>query len=218
MNCYLCDSHMPLQVTWRSIFFNELEEVICKRCRTGFERTVAGCPLCNARGEGKCLDCCKWETTEYEGIIDSGKSLYHYNPAMKEYLHQYKFLQDVVLSKVFAALLKEQLCGHSSVIVPIPMNEAKLKARTFSQVDRLLDAASVPYTHLLGKNEVGVGDKLKAERMALQDVFWWNGKPVPEKVLLFDDLYTTGSTMRLAAKVLKDKGAKEIKMLTLIRA
>ncbi|MDJ0330563.1 ComF family protein [Planococcus sp. S3-L1] len=218
MNCYLCDSHMPLQVTWRSIFFNELEEVICKRCRNSFERTVAGCPLCSARVEGKCLDCCEWETTEYKGIIDSGKSLYHYNSAMKEYLHQYKFLQDVALSEVFATLLKEQLRDHSSVIVPIPMNEAKLRVRTFSQVDRLLDAASIPYTQLLGKSEVGIGDKPKLERMALQDVFWWNGKPVPEKILLFDDVYTTGSTMRLAAKVLKDKGAKEIKMMTLIRA
>ncbi|MBT2570446.1 ComF family protein [Planococcus sp. ISL-110] len=137
---------------------------------------------------------------------------------MKEFLHQYKFLKDAVLSEVFATVLKEELRSQKSVIVPIPMNEKKLKERTFSQVDRLLDSASVPYTHLLGKNEVGLGGKSKSERMALQDVFWWNGNPMPEKVLLFDDLYTTGSTMRMAAKVLKEKGVKEIKVLALIRA
>ncbi|EGA89236.1 late competence protein [Planococcus donghaensis MPA1U2] len=137
---------------------------------------------------------------------------------MKEYLHRYKFLQDVILSEVFVKVLQETLRNEKSVIVPIPMNEEKLKKRTFAQVDRLLDAAGIPYIHLLGKNEVGLGGKSKAERTALQDVFWWNGKPVPEKVLLFDDLYTTGSTLRLAAKVLKEKGAKEIKVVTLIRA
>ncbi|WP_223634033.1 ComF family protein [Planococcus sp. 4-30] len=218
MNCYLCDRMMLPHVSWRSIFFNELEEVICLRCRAGFERTAAGCPICSAPGEGKCLNCSQWETTEYAGVIDSGKSLYRYNHAMKEFLHQYKFLKDVVLSEVFASVLKEECSKQNSVIVPIPMNDVKLKERTFPQVDRLLDAASIPYTHCLGKNEVGLGEKSKSERMALQDVFWWNGQAVPEKILLFDDLYTTGSTMRLAAKVLKEKGAKEIKILTLIRA
>lgn len=218
MNCYLCDRLMVAQVSWRSIFLNELAEVICLRCRASFERTTAGCSICSAPGDGKCLNCIKWETTEYAGLIDSGKSLYRYNQAMKEYLHQYKFLKDVVLSEVFAAVLKEEAGSQKSVIVPIPMNNIKLKERTFPQVDRLLDAASIPYAHCLGKNEVGLGEKSKSERMALQNVFWWNGQPVPEKILLFDDLYTTGSTMRLAAKVLKEKGAKEIKILTLIRA
>lgn len=218
MNCYLCERDIPLQVSWRSILFNELEEVICGRCQSSFERIAGGCPFCSASGEGKCLDCCDWETTEYSGVIDSGKSLYSYNPAMKEFLHQYKFLKDEVLSAVFAAVLKEELRSQKSIIVPIPMNENKLKERTFPQVDRLLDSALIPYTHLLGKSEVGLGGKTKSERMASKDVFWWNGSPIPEKVLLFDDLYTTGSTMRLAAKVLKEKGVKEIKVLALIRA
>lgn len=218
MKCYLCERAMPLQVTWRSIFLNEREDVVCLRCQTEFERIKTGCPICSAVGNEKCLDCCKWEKTEYAGLIDSGKSLYRYNPAMKEYLHRYKFLQDVILSEVFVEVLQEELSNEKSIIVPIPMNEEKLKQRTFAQVDRLLDAAGIPYTHLLGKNEVVLGGKSKAERTALQDVFWWNGQPVPEKVLLFDDLYTTGSTLRLAAKVLKGKGAKEIKVLTLIRA
>ena len=218
MNCYLCDQYMPPQVSWRSIFFNELEEVVCPRCRAGFEHAVRGCPICSAPGEGKCLDCCEWEKTEYAGMIDAGESLYRYNTAMKEYLHQYKFLKDIVLSQVFAVDLRQALYTQKSVIVPIPMNDNKLKERTFPQVDRLLDSAALPYTHLLGKNEVGLGEKSKSERMALQDVFWWNGIAVPEKVLLFDDLYTTGSTMRLAAKVLRDQGVKEIKILSLIRA
>ncbi|WP_238323724.1 ComF family protein [Planococcus donghaensis] len=218
MECYLCDREIPLQVTWRGIFFNEREEVVCFKCQTKFERVKAGCPICNAVGDAKCPDCWDWEETEYAGLIDSGRSLYHYNPAMKEYLHRYKFLQDVVLSEVFSTIIHAELRNEKSVIVPIPMNEEKLKARTFSQVDRLLDAASIPYTHLLEKNEVSLGGKSKMERLALQDVFWWNGKPVPEKILLFDDLYTTGTTLRIAAKVLKEKGAKTIKILTLIRA
>lgn len=218
MNCYLCDRDLPRQANWRSIFLTELEAVICNRCRGSFEQTEAGCHFCGFPGAEICSDCSHWEKTPYAGVIDSGKSLFRYNSAMKDYLHQYKFLKDVVLAEVFAPVLREELRSQKAVIVPIPMNENKLKERTFPQVDRLLDAASLPYVHLLGKNEVGLGGKSKAERLAMQDVFWWNKKPVPEKVLLFDDLYTTGSTMRLAAKALKAEGVKEITILTLIRA
>lgn len=217
MNCYLCDQRMPSQVSWRSIFLNELREVVCLRCRADFEHAAPGCPICSAPGEGKCFDCCEWETTDYAGLIDAGKCLYRYNAAMKEYLHQYKFLKDIVLSQVFAADLREALRNQHSMIVPIPMNDNKLKERTFPQVDRLLDSAALSYTHLLEKKEIRLGGKSKSDRLALQDVFWWNGTPVPEKVLLFDDLYTTGSTMRLAAQVLKEQGVKEIKILSLIR-
>ena len=218
MNCYLCDRDMLRQANWRSVFLNELEEVICSRCRGSFERLEKGCRFCGASGAGICIDCSKWEATAYAGLIDSGKSLFRYNSPMKEYLHQYKFLKDVVLAEVFAPVLREEMRSQKAVIVPIPMNENKLKERTFPQVDRLLDAASLPYVHYLGKTEVRLGGKSKADRIALEDIFWWNGKPVPEKVLLFDDLYTTGSTMRLAAKALKARGVKEITILTLIRA
>ncbi|WP_225218319.1 ComF family protein [Planococcus wigleyi] len=218
MNCYLCERDMPLQANWRSLFLNDLEEVICSRCRSSFERLEKGCRICGGLGTDICSDCSKWETTAYAGVIDSGKSLFRYNPAMKEYLHQYKFLKDIVLAEVFAPVLREELRSQKAVIVPIPMNENKLKERTFPQVDRLLDAASLPYVYYLGKNEVRLGGKSKADRIASEDVFWWNGKPVPEKVLLFDDLYTTGSTMRMAAKALKAEGVKEITILALIRA
>lgn len=218
MNCYLCDHPILLQVTWRSIFSNEPAQVICTRCQAGFERLPTGCPICGAKGKGKCHDCVQWDTTSYAGVLDSGTSLYDYNVAMRDYLHRYKFLQDVVLAEVFASVLKDHFQKQKSVIVPIPMNKEKLKRRTFSQVDQLLEAASVSYTHLLEKNEVVLGGKTKEQRLALKDVFCWNGQPVPEKIVLFDDLYTTGSTMRLAANVLKEHGATEINILTLIRA
>ncbi|WP_367281281.1 ComF family protein [Planococcus liqunii] len=51
----------------------------------------------------------------------------------------------------------------------------------------------------------------------MENLFTWNGETVPKKLVLVDDLYTTGTTLRHAAKTLKDAGAEEIRIWTLIR-
>ena len=40
---------------------------------------------------------------------------------------------------------------------------------------------------------------------------------IPKKVLLVDDVYTTGTTIHLAAKALKEMGVEEVESLTLFR-
>ncbi|WKA52979.1 phosphoribosyltransferase family protein [Planococcus liqunii] len=97
------------------------------------------------------------------------------------------------------------------------MHAGKLIERTFPQVDRLLDAAEINYRHFLIKRDSVQGTKTKKERMAVENLFTWNGETVPKKLVLVDDLYTTGTTLRHAAKTLKDAGAEEIRIWTLIR-
>jgi competence protein ComFC len=218
MDCYLCGRTMLTPPSWRGIFLNELAEVACSVCRSKFEKIRGdGCAICGVPGEGLCQDCRAWEATEYARTVQSGRSLYRYNEAMQAYLHQYKFLQDVVLAEVFAAELQKELRHSKSAIVPIPMHPEKLKSRTFSQVDCLLDAAGIPYTHLLLKRETVQGKKSRQERLSSSALFSWNGKDIPKKVILVDDLYTTGTTMRHAAKALKEAGAEEISLFSLIR-
>lgn len=218
MNCYLCDNRLDLKPSWRDLFFMDPEEIICVNCRSSFERNGIGCTICGAVGPEICGECSHWETTDFRGVIDSGKCLYIYNEAMKNYFHQFKFLQDVVLAEVFAEELAKAVKKTKAIAVPVPMNPAKLKKRTFAQVDRMLDAGRVDYIHLLDKNEEVQGEKTKAERMATRGLFSWNGNPVPKNIVLVDDMYTTGTTLRLAAKLLKEAGAETVSFVALIRA
>lgn len=219
MNCYLCDQLLRFVPSWRGIFLHELPEVLCRECRSGFLKLdKTGCRLCSKPGEGECRDCLFWEAHGYQGLIRSGTSLYSYNEAMKNWFHQYKFLKDVVLAEVFANDLKGILANESAAIVPIPLHPEKLYERSFSQVDQLLVSAGVPYSHLLEKCGDTLGEKNRQQRIATQQLFRLNGEPVPQEILLVDDLYTTGTTMRHAAKTLKQGGAQNIRMLTLIRA
>lgn len=219
MNCYLCDQAMRHEPTWRSLFFNDMVESVCVACKAEFIKVPEpSCRICGHPNVELCCDCLEWEHTEFAGMIQSGSSLYLYNEAMKTYLHQYKFLQDVILADVFARELHEALHRSKAILVPIPMNAGKLKKRTFSQVDELLIAANLPYLHLLTKTEQVQGKKNRLERLESDKLFEWNGKAVPDNLVLIDDLYATGTTMRHAAKELILAGAKEIHLFTLIRA
>ncbi|MFD1031229.1 ComF family protein [Metaplanococcus flavidus] len=218
MNCYLCGNKLELNPSWRDLFFLDKLETICRGCREAFEPIIAGCRICGAGGSELCSECSRWETTEFGGLIDFGKTLYTYNPAMKEYLHQFKFLQDAILSEVFAEELAVAIKKTIAVVVPIPMNPLKLKVRTFAQVDTMLQAGGVGFLHLLHKNEEVQGEKTREERLETRGLFTLNGTPVPKKVVLVDDMYTTGTTLRLAAKLLKEAGAEEVGFVALIRA
>lgn len=218
MNCYLCGNQLEANPSWRDLFFLDKPETICHSCREAFEAIHGGCRICGASGVELCSECSLWESTEFGATIDSGKCLYAYNPAMKEYLHQYKFLQDAVLAEVFADELAKAVKKTRAVAVPIPMNPLKLKVRTFAQVDSILEAGRVDFLHLLHKNEEVQGEKTREERLETRGLFALNGTQVPKKIVLVDDMYTTGTTLRLAAKVLKEAGAEEITFVALIRA
>ncbi|MGO1057939.1 ComF family protein [Planococcus sp. FY231025] len=218
MICLLCGNESHVLPSWRSLFCNDIEETVCKNCKGRFEKTGPGCRKCGLPGNEECRDCLKWETTRFSGIVHSGRSLYVYNEAMKAFLHQYKFLQDAALSTVFAADLNSALKKEKAIIVPIPMKRENLEERTFAQVDLALEAAQLPYVHLLRKTGGVQGKKNRAERMAAENLFAWNSTAVPKRIILFDDLYTTGTTMHHAAKVLKEAGAEEIQLFSMIRA
>ena len=218
MNCCLCNQKLQFIPSWRGIFLYEAPDVACAPCKNAFSKlTLPGCKYCGKEGEEKCQDCFYWEEHGYRELIESGKSLYRYNEAMKDWFHQYKFLKDVLLAQVFAKELREALANERAMIVPIPLNEEKLRERSFSQVDQLLLSANIPYKHLLEKCGDTLGTKTRLERMATQQLFRLNGEAVPKQLLLVDDLYTTGTTMRQAAKTLKEAGAESIRILSLIR-
>ncbi|AOV08519.1 ComF family protein [Sporosarcina ureilytica] len=197
--CLLCAAYLVSMPSWKSLVGLEEQEVICERCSNSFERT---------------------DIIDNSSEIAYITSLFTYNDAMKEYLHQFKFLQDIALAKVFRKEINEVLKSKTN-IVPIPMHPKKKLARTFAQVEALLDAANIPYINVLEKLDTGaMGEKTRRERLEMNPLFALKQEIQiqPETYTLIDDIYTTGTTLQHAAKVLKDAGAVRVEAVTLIRA
>ena len=197
--CLLCEKTLVSTPSWNALLGLDEQTIICLDCSNQFKHA---------------------DNIEEGTIIDRVTSLYSYNEAMREYLHQFKFLQDVALAGVFANELRKVL-KTGAIIIPIPMHPEKKIARTFAQVEELLKSAQVSYTDVLEKTDTAaMGEKTKEQRLAMPPLFKIKQdiKIKPETYILVDDIYTTGTTLRHAAAVLKEAGATRVEAVTLIRA
>lgn len=206
MTCLICGTLYQPQATWSKLFLYELDSSTCKRCFARFEISKSTIDITDFLG------------TPFEGAVDSVFCLYSYNEPMKEYLHQYKFLQDVALARVFSGKLQQVFQKIEGIVVPIPMHPKKLQVRTFSQVDELLNAAQIPFKQLITKTTPdSQGKKTKTERLKTTNLFEALQTIEATNYILFDDIYTTGATIHHAAKILKNAGAKRVDAITLIK-
>lgn len=206
VTCLICGNPYQSTPTWTKLFLYQLDSSTCTRCFEKFEISESTIDFTDFLG------------TLYEGAVDSVYTLYTYNEAMKEYLHQYKFLQDVALAKVFAQKLQQAFSAKEGIVIPIPMHPEKLVLRTFAQVDELLNAAQISYQHILTKTKSEAqGKKTKRERLKTTNLFEAIDNIEATNYILFDDIYTTGATIHHAAKVLKNAGAKRVDAITLIK-
>ncbi|MDM5246484.1 ComF family protein [Lysinibacillus sp. G4S2] len=187
--CLLCSRPLQSAISWKMLLTKHFQPTICDKCSARFEHSP------------------------------TATALYQYNDAMKDYLHQYKFLQDVALAKVFRQELHTRFENEKATIIPIPMHPLKQKERTFSHMEELLKAANISFRQLLEKTTAETqSSKNREQRIQAAPLFrLMAGVHVEHKeYLLFDDIKTTGTTLRHATEILLNAGARNVQSFTLI--
>jgi len=161
-------------------------------------------------------------------------------PLLKKLIHKFKYEP---LVKELAQPLSSLICDHfqlldippvflggrtNFVLVPIPLEKKRLKWRGFNQAEEIARHLSkflnMPLLdNVLVKNRTTLPQvKLRAEErkqnilgaFACQNKHKIKGR----NILLVDDIYTTGSTMKEAARVLKKSGAQKVIGVVVARA
>lgn len=231
-HCLICHEIIYLPVGWRTLFSIEKAHLICPGCEGKLEKIEGEtCRICcrpfqqieeKFRRNDLCHDCVRWEEDpEWQGFLDKNTSIFYYNEFLKEVVAKFKFRGDYVLAKVFAEFFKEELKRHDTdLFVPIPLSEERLYERGFNQAEALIMESGLSPSPILTRfHSEKQSKKTRSERIHLPQVFQvspdthLSGK----KILLIDDIYTTGSTLRHAAKLLKGAGAAMVQSLTIAR-
>ena len=220
MNCLLCGQSTKSDLTFSHLLlFKNKHNYLCSACDSTFEKIGEDhCPNCMKRGlSTTCQDCKLWFE---DGIQVDHKAIFTYNQAMKDFFSRYKFDGDFLLRKVFAPVLADELKKYGDYeFVLIPLSPERLLERGFNQVEGLVEAAGFSFQDLLGKREEKASSsKNRSERLATEIPFYIKTEaPLPKKILVIDDIYTTGATINRVKRIFEEAGVLEVKTFSLVR-
>jgi ComF family protein len=145
-------------------------------------------------------------------------------------LHQFKYRRDLGLADAFAEHLVSIYTAAQvevDLVVPVPLGRKRYQERGYNQAALLATA----FSGRLGmrclpaavkriketKSQVGLNIEQRRENVA--NAFQADARLVSDKrILLIDDVLTTGATLNSCAEALKQAGAVQVITLTLARA
>ncbi len=162
-------------------------------------------------------------------VLDSCTAVYEYGGQLAVALRRLKFNGRSDIAKSLRPLLVdafELAAKRADLALPVPLHRRRLASRGFNQAQRLLiplaSACQIPVarTALRRRRNTEPQAQLpaKARRANLQDAFEAKGGIRGKRILLVDDVRTTGSTLDAAARALRRAGAAEVHAFVVARA
>lgn len=220
--CAFC--HTPLPSRAKSFW----DVAICPYCLQESEK-ISGkiCERCGRSTEflPVCMDC---RNVNDQAFI-ANRSVVHYNAWAKELIRRLKYLGQVELAKPMgrwmASLAKEVYRNYRfSYITYVPLHPRKERERGYNQAKLLAEqmgrSLMLPVRETLERvihtSPQSKRDK-KQRLQALKGAFRCSFPIGSKRILLVDDVYTTGATLRECASLLQAAGAREIYSITFAR-
>lgn len=180
---------------------------ICAKCGFPSLHPRAACPKCAHEGFGFTT---ARQAAAYEGVLRS-------------LIKRFKYLREWSLAPALSRLLEELAGGPAVPVTYVPPSERRARIRGFDH-SRLLaetfaEAANLPCIDLLTRvwERPPQSLLLPEQRRANLDGTFKAVKPPPDRVLLVDDVFTTGATAKEASRALLAAGSSRVDVLCIAR-
>lgn len=222
--CHVCRSYISSPGTTH----------ICPECRTSLVPLTAplcprcGIPFTGAGGNHLCGRCCTSSPS-----YDEARGAFAYEGPVSDLIHAFKYRNKTHLRRPLGQLTLEALPefivpSRHDLVLPVPLHRRKLALRGFNQAVLLGEIfachAGLPFErHNLRRvrwTEPQINLSAEERRTNVKGAF---AVAEPERlagrrVLLVDDVFTTGSTVEECARVMKQAGAAAVSVITVARA
>lgn len=200
------------------------------------------CGICGEISKGDICNKCKVKIRKFQRSkkhiyltknFDTHMYLFDYQGIIRQKILQYKFGEKTYISKCFTKVIlnDEKICRflkNYDIIIPVPISNKRKKTRGYNQSELIASKLAkqmknLKYTSkvLYKKKDTLPQSTLDKEKRIenIKGVYYIKNEQIlkNKKVLLIDDIFTTGSTVNECSKILKQAGAKEIGIFTLAK-
>lgn len=158
--------------------------------------------------------------------------IFKYDGDIRKLLLNYKFREKPYLYRSLIKFLKKYQKTYLQfdfydIIIPVPISKNRIKTRGYNQSELIAKELSNTL-NIKSENKVLIKIKNNLQQSLLdkdsrtqnvQNVYKVTNydKIFDKKILLIDDIYTTGSTLNECAKMLKKAGSKKIDIFTIAK-
>lgn len=191
------------------------------------------CIVCGKLGNYFCSNCYqKIKKYEIKNQYQNTYFVYKYQDLIRDLIIKYKFEDKPYIYRAFSeSLIKnKKLCKFLKsydIIIPVPLHKKRLYERGYNQSDliahKLAQNLNMKYLQNVLIRKVG-GAKQSTKKLQdrIKDVIGIyevkNSELIKNKnIVIFDDIYTTGSTLKECKKVLINSGAKNVGIVALAK-
>jgi ComF family protein len=205
----LLDSFLALLFPDRCGGCARLGTLLCQGCRASFQPYPNG-------------------SDRFPASLSAVRITFLFSGPLREVVHQFKYRPVRRLAQPLGMLMAASLAQHPLVVdavLPVPLHRDRLAERGFNQAEELAHAvAQALHLPLIGnrlartratEQQARLDARARAENM--RGAFLWHGAAPPQRVLLVDDVLTTGATMGACAEALRAAGVEEVYGLALAR-
>ena len=206
---------------------------ICNQC---FDKIIpieetkgTKCQYCSAFLYESQTNLC-YECHTYGRAFTKNTSLFYYQDIIiKELVHLFKFNSVLAAGRELSELINSELNillkkTNYDILTITPLSSDSIIKRGFNQVAIILDHCHIPYQQLLLRKK---HDKHQSELSALErkivikDQFQLDKQKssviAGKKILIIDDIFTTGSTLNEISQVLLNNGAMSVEAITFFK-
>ena len=180
----------------------------CVRCGRPAEESLPACADCPPR------------------VLDCVRSPFLYQGAARAALHRLKFSGWRAVAEALGAAMASVSEFTPDSVTWVPLSASRRAGRGYDQARALAEvvapALGVPAVGMLVRTRDTPAQARRTgpqRRTAMHGAFRFAGRgPPPERVLLVDDVLTTGATAAECARVLRASGARTVGLLVAARA